>query len=128
MNNLIILRGVPGSGKSTFSEFLKSLGSFGYHHETDKYFCIDGVYKFDPSKLGENHAKCFHDFKISVNNNDGNIILSNTSVATWEYEKYKQYAESKGFRVFVITMSQQFQNIHGVPDEKVESMKRKFQH
>ena len=127
MNNVCIIRGTPGSGKSTFSEFLKSLGSF-YHHETDKYFYIDGVYKFDPSKLGENHAKCFNDFKISVNNNDGNIIVSNTSCATWEYEKYKQYAESKGFRVFVITMSQQFKNIHGVPDEKVESMKRKFQH
>jgi predicted ABC-type ATPase len=127
MNNLVIIRGTSGSGKSTFAEFLKSLGSFGYHFETDNYFYVDGAYKFDPKKLGENHGKCFADFQKAINNNDGNIILSNTCVAKWEFQKYKDYAESKGFRVFVIVMSQQFQNTHGVPEGKVAQMRTNFE-
>jgi predicted ABC-type ATPase len=127
MNNLVILRGASGSGKSTFAEFLKSLGGFSHHFETDNYFYVDGVYKFDPKKLGENHAKCFADFQKAINNNDGNVILSNTSCKIWEFKKYKDYAESKGFRVFVLAMSQQFQNTHGVPEEKVAQMKKNFE-
>ena len=42
--NLYLVRGVPGSGKSTFA---KQLG--GTHFETDTYFMVDGEYKFDPS-------------------------------------------------------------------------------
>ena len=41
MKTLYIVRGVPGSGKSTFA---KTLG--GTHFETDNYFMIDGEYKF----------------------------------------------------------------------------------
>ena len=43
---LYLLRGVPGSGKSTVAQ---NIG--GTHFETDKYFMVDGEYKFDPTKL-----------------------------------------------------------------------------
>ena len=49
MKNLYLLRGLPGSGKSTLST---QLG--GSHFETDKYFVGEnGEYNFDPSKLKE---------------------------------------------------------------------------
>ena len=50
---LILVRGIPGSGKSTFA---KSLG--GTHFETDKFFMVDGEYKFDGTKIKEAHKWC----------------------------------------------------------------------
>ena len=43
---LYIVRGIPGSGKSTFA---KSLG--GTHFEADMFFMKDGEYKFDMFKF-----------------------------------------------------------------------------
>ena len=54
MKQLILLRGLPGSGKSTFA---KSLG--GIHIEADQYFMQDGEYKFDASQLKHAHNYCY---------------------------------------------------------------------
>ena len=50
---LYIVRGIPGSGKSTFA---KTLG--GTHFETDNFFMVDGEYKFDVTKLKVAHEWC----------------------------------------------------------------------
>lgn len=53
---LVIVRGAPGSGKSTFAK-----NQFPNHKvfATDDFFMVDGVYKYDKTKIGENHQKCF---------------------------------------------------------------------
>ncbi len=125
---LYIISGPSGSGKTTFSNHLIDSGLAVYHFETDNYFYDDcGVYKFDPTKLGINHQKCFNDFVSAIDANDGSILLSNTSVKKWEYQKYVDYAEKNGFRVFVLAMRQSFQNTHGVPEEKVKQMRQNFE-
>ncbi len=44
--NLILIRGLPGSGKTTFAKELAS--TFGVkHYEADMFFEVDGVYKFN---------------------------------------------------------------------------------
>jgi adenylate kinase family enzyme len=51
---IYIVRGCPGSGKSTFA---KTLG--GIHIEADQYFVdADGNYNFDGSKIKNAHAWC----------------------------------------------------------------------
>jgi pantothenate kinase-related protein Tda10 len=53
------MRGVPGSGKSYLASLLReSYMKKGYScsiYSTDNFFMKDGVYSFDPSKLGEYH-------------------------------------------------------------------------
>lgn len=117
----IILRGQPGSSKTTFAETLSKLGSF-VHLETDFYFYQDGIYKFDPNKLKENHVKCFGDFKIAVERGS-NIILANTNIKKSWYSNYKAHAEAAGYMVFEVLMCGNYQNTHGVPGWKVEEMK-----
>ena len=79
MKTLIILRGCPGSGKSTFA---KTLG--GAHFETDMYFVSDdGTYNFDPSKLRDAHNWCQNNVHTAMieNNTSGinkTIVVSNT--------------------------------------------------
>ena len=55
MKNLYIVRGLPGSGKSTFA---KSIAKPYQVFEADQYFMKNGKYKFDPTKLKEAHNDC----------------------------------------------------------------------
>ena len=52
MKKLILLRGIPGSGKSTFAKSISN-ESTG-HIESDMFFIKDGEYKFDGSRINKN--------------------------------------------------------------------------
>lgn len=53
---LLLIRGIPGSGKSTRAIAYKGQGYV--HLETDMYFRRDGEYIFDKDKLPDAHAWC----------------------------------------------------------------------
>ncbi len=81
---LYIVRGIPGSGKSTFA---KSLG--GTHFETDMFFMKDGEYKFDISKIKEAHKWCQDSVYTAMLLNhtallNNVIVVSNTFTQEWE--------------------------------------------
>ena len=83
---LYILRGLPGSGKSTIAE---SLG--GYNLEADTYFTDDdGEYNFDPSKLPEAHKWCQSMVEELMTENVERIVVSNTSTQEWEMTPYSR--------------------------------------
>lgn len=50
---LILLRGLPGSGKSTKAK--KLAGSTGLVYSTDDFFMVKGEYVYDPKLIGVNH-------------------------------------------------------------------------
>ena len=126
---LYIVRGIPGSGKSTFA---KSLG--GTHFESDMFFMVDGEYKFDFTKLKEAHKWCQDRvgnamiLNITANLNDV-IVVSNTFTQEWEMEHYFKLAKTYGYKVFSIIVENRHEgtNVHGVPEEKVEQMKNRFE-
>lgn len=129
MKTLYLVRGVPGSGKSTFA---KSLG--GTHFETDSYFMVDGEYKFDFTKLKEAHKWCQDSVNTSMilNHTTGShevIVVSNTFTQEWEMKPYFEMAESWGYRVFSIIVENRHGGVneHGVPEDKIEVMKNRFE-
>jgi len=129
MKTLYIVRGVPGSGKSTFA---KNLG--GTHFETDAYFMVDGEYKFDFTKLKEAHKWCQDGVNTAMilNHTTGLneiIVVSNTFTQEWEMQPYFEMAESWGYRVFSIVVENRHGGIneHGVPEDKIEVMKNRFE-
>ena len=125
---LFIIRAPSGCGKSTLAKQFMDSGLCKYWVETDKFFYVDGVYKFDASKLGTNHNKAFNYFCQCVDMNDGNIVQSNTNISRKWFSNYVEYANKKGFNVTEIILNQQFQNVHGVPQEKVDQMKQNFEY
>jgi ABC-type phosphate/phosphonate transport system ATPase subunit len=129
MKTLYIVRGVPGSGKSTFA---KSLG--GTHFETDSYFMVDGEYKFDFTKLKEAHKWCQDSVNTAMilNHTTGLndiIVVSNTFTQEWEMQPYFDMSESWGYRVFSIIVENRHGGVneHGVPEDKIEIMKNRFE-
>ena len=129
MKTLYLVRGVPGSGKSTFA---KTLG--GTHFETDNYFMVDGEYKFDFTKLKDAHKWCQDSVNTAMilNHTTGQnevIVVSNTFTQEWEMESYYKMAETWGYRVFSVIVENRHGGVnqHGVPDDKLEIMKNRFE-
>ena len=129
MKTLYIVRGVPGSGKSTFA---KSLG--GTHFEADMFFMKDGEYKFDMSKIKEAHNWCQDSVNTAMimNNTAGlneTIVVSNTFTQEWEMMPYFEMAELHEYRVFSIILENRHGGVneHNVPEDKIEQMKNRFE-
>lgn len=79
MANLVVIRGLPGSGKSTFA---KTLGY--YHFEADQYFTdLNDEYHFDPAKLKEAHEWCQNSVFEALNRGQDTVV-SNTFTRLWK--------------------------------------------
>ncbi len=128
MKKLILLRGLPGSGKSTFAKSISN--ALTGHIEADMYFIQDGEYKFDASKLRQAHAWCQNQVeKWMVPQGLDDIIVSNTFTQEWEMGPYYKLAEENGYMVFSIIVENRHNgvNIHGAPEDKLKQMKDRFE-
>ena len=126
---LYIVRGIPGSGKSTFA---KSLG--GTHFEADMFFMKDGEYKFDMFKLKDAHKWCQDSVNTAMILNttadlNKTIVVSNTFTQEWEMKPYFELAEVHGYKVFSIIIENRHGGVneHNVPEEVLSSMKNRFE-
>jgi predicted kinase len=129
MKTLILLRGLPGSGKSTLASQLADA-----HFEADMYFTNEsGHYIFNAADLKKAHAWCQTEVEnaMILNHTTGvneRIAVSNTFTQEWEMEPYFKLAETYGYKVFTLIVESRHQsgNIHNVPDEIIEKMKKRF--
>lgn len=124
MKELFLLRGLPGSGKSTLA---KALG--GEQVEADQYFIVDGEYRFDPTKIKTAHEWCRSQVSDWMFLEFERIVVSNTFTQEWEMEPYFQMAKEKGYMVFSLVVENRHggENVHGVPAEKLQQMKNRFE-
>jgi predicted kinase len=124
MKELYLLRGLPGAGKSTLA---KSLG--GKYIEADMFFIKDGVYKFDVTKLQDAHRWCLAIVGNWMVDNEKRIIVSNTFTQEWEMKNYYDWAKDFDYRVYSLIVENRHNGVneHGVPQEKLEIMRDRFQ-
>ena len=129
MKQLILLRGLPGSGKSTLAKLL--VGDKDYRHkEADMFFVDrDGNYKFDASRIKNAHIWCREDVDFLMRHNHSPVIVSNTFTQEWEMEAYYELAKTYGYTVHSVIVENRHNGIneHGVPAEKLEQMKNRFE-
>jgi len=86
----VIVRGVSGSGKSNLANVLSDY----YNAEicsADDYFMVDGVYKFDFSKIGAAHQYCYDKAEQMIKDHQS-VIIDNTNCTISEMKKYVQLA------------------------------------
>lgn len=134
MNKILILvRGIPGSGKSTFANLIWNSYAIC---EADKFFYDkDGNYNFDPSKLKQAHEWCQNEVEIKMQDNERNpqyypeIAVSNTFTQEWEMKAYFDLASKYDYKVFSIIVENRHggKNLHSVPDDTLKKMKNRFQ-
>jgi predicted kinase len=130
MPMLILLRGVSGSGKSTFAQLLAQ--DFKCNHwEADMYFNDPhtGEYNFNAAHLGQAHGWCYQNFMTDVIlSND--VIVSNTSTTEYDIQRYIDTAKEYGYTVvsLVVENGHGGKNIHNVPEatlQRQETLLRK---
>ena len=122
---LYIVRGIPGSGKSTFA---KTLG--GQHYEADMFFIDeDGNYKFDGTKIKDAHKWCQSFVETDMVLEYPKIVVSNTFTQEWEMKPYMDLAKEHGYKVFTIVVENRHggNNVHNVPEDKIEQMANRFE-
>lgn len=122
---LYIVRGIPGSGKSTFAKELTS-----NVFESDQFFINDdGEYKFDFTKIKEAHADCQSNVESAMSSSIPKIAVSNTFTQEWEMVPYLDLAKKHGYMVFTVIVENRHGGVnqHGVPDDKLELMRNRFE-
>jgi len=128
MRELILVRGVPGSGKSTLALDMwsgdRSAGVSATVLEADMWMTDrNGRYQFDGTRLKECHQMCQQTVNLHMMQGTERIYVANTFVKKWEADVYLALAKVWGYDVKVIRLEGNFENVHGVPADKVAIMK-----
>ncbi len=124
-----ILRGLPGSGKSTW--IASNVSANAHVFSADAYHMVlDGgrpVYKFDPANARKAHDWCLSQFLLYLTRGAEHLVVDNTNLSAWEISPYYRLAEVYGCEVEIVYLRcspslSLARNIHGVPEATILQM------
>lgn len=130
---VVIMRGLPGSGKSTWvrSQLAKPEFKQWMSVSADDYFIVGSTYRYDPKKIGEAHASCLRRFVAELYSMrpeaPGGVFVDNTNTTTVEIAPYYALSLAYGAGVKIVRTNCFFEvpttrNVHGVPASTVWRM------
>lgn len=118
-NKLILVRGLPSSGKSTLAAKMENFE----HYETDMYRSRSGSYIFDHSETLDAHNWC-QEKTFNALKEGKNVVVSNTFIRLWEMEAYADMVVKLGCEFDIIECKECYAgNTHNVPEKAIEKMK-----
>jgi predicted kinase len=126
--SILLLRGLPGSGKSTFASLLAGTDGF-LVYSLDEFFTNDeGEYRFDYKKNHLAYQQCQTNTENAMKSNAPKILVDQTFALLWEIQPYLDLARKYNYRVFVCTMENRHNgtNVHLIADEQLLKMAHGF--
>ncbi|XP_065534483.1 NEDD4-binding protein 2-like 2 [Lathamus discolor] len=134
---LLILRGLPGSGKTTLSHVLLGQSRDGTVFSTDDYFRQQSGYTYNAAQLGDAHNWNQKRAKQAMEQGKSPVIIDNTNTQAWEMKPYVEAALEKGYRVEFHEPDTWWKfdpeelekrNKHGVTREKIAQMLERYEY
>lgn len=128
MKSLIVLRGLPGSGKSKLAEVLSEKGKYPCFSIDDYFTSEDGTYNFVHTENHKAYQACQDQVESAMVLGSEKIFLHNVFSMDWEMEPYFRMAAELGYQVFVVTVENRHKgkNLHGIQDDQLRKMAEKF--
>ena len=124
MKTLYIIRGLPGSGKSTIARLLAPKSNVA----NDDYFTDpEGNYSFDPSKKRDALNYCKDKVEFFMEREYDIIAVHNTFVLVEHMNDYIKLCGEYGYTFNVIECKCDFGNVHSVPQNVLERMRDGFE-
>lgn len=139
---ILIMRGLPGSGKSTVSKEVQRMVQLNFGAQvvrisTDEILeMCEAGYKWAGYKMRLYHGIAERIAEGSFINRVPLIMLDNTNMKKKDYEWYVRMAEFHGYKVLVETVGEFtpdaielsfHRTTHSVPYEAIERMAKRFQ-
>lgn len=127
MSKLILIRGLPGSGKTTLALSMVGENRDIFHIEADMFFLdAHGVYRFDKSRLRAAHDWCYTHATNHLRMGK-TVIVSNTFTRIQEMQPYIKYAMRHNHDWQIIVCHGEYPSIHNVPPETIARMKARWE-
>ncbi len=122
---LIIVRGLPSSGKTSFGKLLgtKAICS------ADDYITHKGVYMWKPETVSKSHDWCQRKCRRFMQIGAQRIVIANTNTTAREMQPYIDMAKRYGYVYYSVIVEKRHENFndHGVPQQTLEKMKDRFE-
>ena len=121
---LIIVRGIPGSGKTSFASFLGRAICCA-----DDFFTTrDGKYVWKAERVGTAHEWCQRKCRRFMKKQIETVIVANTSTTEREMQPYMDLARQFSYKVFSVIVENRHGNVsvHGVPEATLDKMRGRF--
>lgn len=127
-HQLIILRGLPGSGKTTLAKSLSEQGKYPAFSVDDYFTDADGNYNFQFDKNHLAYKACEENTKLAMESGKEKIFLHNVFSMEWEIEPYFKLAAEFNYAVFVVTVEKYHdsKNVHDISEDQLSKMAEKF--
>jgi predicted kinase len=120
---LTIIRGLPGSGKSTYAyNNYKGIVIL----EADMLCMQDGKYIFESDKI-KTHHNSIHAIVDIILSNNADCVITGTLTRKWEIEPYIRLAEKHNQKYQIIKLVNNYLTIHSVPVETIKTMKDRWE-
>ncbi|XP_061164864.1 2',3'-cyclic-nucleotide 3'-phosphodiesterase-like [Saccostrea echinata] len=135
-NTIFIMRGVPGSGKSTIARALKRVYPYAVLCSADDYFMKGSEYIYRSDDLGSAHRFCQEKATEAVRNGANVIIIDNTNIKRWEMKFYLDLARQQKYHIVLVQPKTDWKdnprllaskNSHNVDEETIRQKIKGFE-
>jgi predicted kinase len=127
--HLILLRGLPGAGKTAFAQLISENNVYPFFSVDDYFTNEAGEYQFEFSENYKAYAQCLTNAENALLKGILKVIIHNTFTMDWEMEPYFKMAKKYNCSLHVLTVENHHgnKNIHDVTPEQLSKMAEKYQ-
>lgn len=127
---VVILRGLPGAGKSTYAKTLVGFNIVSADLFPELY---DEHWSINFDKIGQAHDWCYSQFVSSLKEGKS-VCVDNTNVSLCEIAPYRMEARRAGAEVIYQTFGKGIpdeklaeRTLHGVPISSIRAMRERWE-